>query len=75
MMVMVVLLLTLLSGLLVLFVRDVGWFMRFVTVLFYRVLLVFGVLVGFRFQLLLSVLRILLFGLTLLVFWSSGFLS
>ena len=37
--------------------------------------LVFGILSGFRFQLLLSVLRILLFGLTLLVFWSSGSLS
>ena len=34
--------------------------------------LVFGVLSGFRFQLLLSVLRILLFGLTLLGFWSKG---
>ena len=75
MIVKVVLLLTLLSGLLVLFIRDEGWFMRFVTVLFCLGLLVFGALSGFRFQLLLSALRILLFGLTLLVFWSSGSLS
>ena len=75
MMVLVVLLLIHLFGLLVLFARGVGWFMRFVTVLFYRVLLVFGVLIGFRFQLLLSVLRILLFGLTPLFFRSNGSLS
>ena len=37
--------------------------------------LVFGIRSGFRFQLPLSVLRILLFGLTLLVFWLSGSLS
>ena len=75
MMVLAVLLLIHLFGLLVLFVRGVGWFMRFVTVLFYRVLLVFGVLIGFRFQLLLSVLRMLLFSLTPQVFWLSGSLS
>ena len=75
MMVMVVLLLTLLSGLLVLFIRDVGWSMRFGTVLFCLGLLAFGALSGFRFLLLLSVLRILLFGLTLLVYWLSGSLS
>ena len=49
--------------------------MRFGTVHFCLGLLVFGALSGFRFQLLLSVLRILLFGLTLLVFLSSGSLS
>ena len=38
-------------------------------------LLVFGIRSGFRFQLLPSVLMMLLFGLTLLVFWSSGSLS
>ena len=75
MMVVVVLLLTLLSGLLVLFIRDVGWSMRFVTGLFCPGLLVFGTRNGFRFQLLLFVLRILLFRLTLLVFWLSGSLS
>ena len=72
MMVLVVLLLILLFGLLVLFVRDVGWFMRFVTVLFYQVHLAFGVLIGFRFQLLLLVLRMLLFGLIPQVFWLNG---
>ena len=56
MMVLVVLLLTLLFGLLVLLIRDVGWFMRFGTGLFYLGLLAFGTLSGFRFQLLLSVL-------------------
>ena len=75
MMISVVLLLILLFGLLVLFVRGVGWFMRFVTVLFCPVHLVFGILNGSRFQLLLSVLKMLLFGLTLLVFWLSGSLS
>ena len=47
--------------------------MRFVTVPFYVVHMAFGVLIGFRSQLLLSVLKILLFGLTLLVFWLSVF--
>ena len=72
MMVMVVLLLILLSGLLVLFIRGVGWFMRFGTGLFCLGHLVFGIRNGFRFWLLLSVLRILLFGIILLVFWLSG---
>ena len=49
--------------------------MRFVTVLFYLVHLAFGILIGFRFQLLVSVLKILLFGLTFQVFWLSGSLS
>ena len=75
MMVIVVLLLTLLSGLLVLFIRDVGWSIRSGTVLLCLGLLAFGALSGFRFLLLLSVLRILFFGLTLLVYWSSGSLS
>ena len=74
-MVEVVLLLTLLSGLLVLFIRDEGWSMRFGTVHFCLGLLVFGALSGFRFLLLVSALRMLLFGLTLLVSWSSGSLS
>ena len=51
MMVLVVLLLTHWFGLLVLFVKGVGWFMRFATVPFYLVRLAFGVLIGFRFQL------------------------
>ena len=68
MMVLAVLLLTLLSGLLVLLVRGVGWSMRFGTVHFCLGLPVFSAVSGNRFQLLLSVLRILLFGLTLLVF-------
>ena len=75
MMVLVVLLLIHLFGRLVLLVNGVGWFMRFVTVLFYLVHLTFGVLIGFRSQLLLSVLMILLFGLTHLVSWLSGSLS
>ena len=75
MMVLAVLLLTILSGLLVLLVKGVGWFMRFVTVPFCLGLLVFGVLIGFRFLILLFVMRMLLFGLTPLVFWSSGSLS
>ena len=41
---------------------------------FYPVHLAFGILNGFRFQLQLFVLGMLLFGLTLLGFWSSGFL-
>ena len=49
--------------------------MRFGTVLFCLGLLVFGTRIGFRFLLLLSVLRILLFGLKLLGFWLSGSLS
>ena len=65
----------LLSGLQVLFVRGVGWYMQFVTVLFCPVLLAFGILIGSRFLLLVFVLEILLFGLTLLVFWLSGSLS
>ena len=69
MMIEVVLLLTLLSGLLVLLVKGAGWSLRFVTVPFCLDLLVFGTRIGFRFQLLLSVLRILLFGLALLGFW------
>ena len=75
MMVLVVLLLILLFGLLVLFLRGVGWFMRFGIGLSCPDHLIFGILSGFRFQLLLSVLRILHFGLTLLVFWLSGSLS
>ena len=75
MMILVERLLTLSFGLLVLFVRGVGWFMRFGTVPFYQVHLVFGSRIGSRFLLLLFVLRILLFGLTLLVFWPNGFLS
>ena len=47
--------------------------MRFGTVPFCLDLLVFGVQSGFRFKLLPLVLMILLFGLFLLVFWSSGF--
>ena len=74
-MVVVVLLLILLSGLLVLFIRGVGWFMRFGTGLFCPGHLVCGTRNGFRFQLLRSVLRILLFGLILLVSWLSGSLS
>ena len=72
MMVLAVLLLTLLFGLLVLSVRGVGWFMRFGIGLSCLGRLVFGILNGSRFQLLLSVLRILLIGLILLVFWLSG---
>ena len=49
--------------------------MQFVTVLFSPVLLALGILIGSRFLLLLFVLKILLFGLTLLVFWLSGSLS
>ena len=75
MVILVVLLLILLSGLLVLLIRGVGWFMRFVIALFYPVHLAFGILNGSRFQLLLSVLEILLFGLTFLVFWLSRSLS
>ena len=60
-MVVVVLLLALLSGLLVPFIKDVGWSMRFGTVLFCLGPLVFGALSGFRFLLLLSVMRILVF--------------
>ena len=63
MMVLAVLLLTLLSGLLVLLVKGVGWFMRFVTVPFCLGLLGFGALSGIRF-LLLFLMRILLFGLS-----------
>ena len=74
MMILVVLLLILLYGLLVLYVRDVGWFMRFGTVPFCLGLLVFGIRSGFKFQLLPSVLMMLFFGLILLVFWLSGFL-
>ena len=75
MMVLVVLLLILLSGLLVLSVRGVGWFMRFGTAPFCLGLLVFGSRIGCRFLLLLSVLRMLIFGPILLGFWLSGFLS
>ena len=75
MMISAVLLLILLFGLLVLFVKGVGWYMRFATAPFYLVHLAFGVLNGSRFQLLLSALRMLLFGLTLQVFWLSGSLS
>ena len=75
MMVWMVLLLILLCGLLVLFIRGVGCSMRFGTVHFCLGLLVFGTRNGFRFQLLISVLRILLFDLILLVFWLSGSLS
>ena len=71
MMILVVLLLILL---LVLFVRGVGWFMRFLTALFCLGHLVFGIRNGFMFLHQLFVLRMLLFGLTLLGFWSSGFL-
>ena len=70
-----VLLLILLSGLLVLFPRGVGWFMRFGTGLSCPDHLIFGILNGFRFLMLPSVLRILLFGLKLLVSWFSGSLS
>ena len=48
MMILVVLLLILLNGLLVLYVRDVGWSMRFGTVPFCLDLLVFGVRSGFQ---------------------------
>ena len=75
MMVLVVLLLIHLFGRLVLLVKGVGWFMRFVTVLFYLVRLAFGILIGFKFQLFLLVLRMLLIGFIPLVSWLSGFLS
>ena len=75
MMVLAVLLLTLLSGLLVLLERGVDWFMRFETVPFCLGLLGFGALSGIRFLLLLFVMRILFFALTPLVYWSSGSLS
>ena len=76
MMILVVLLLILLYGLLVLYVRDVGWFMRFGTVPFCLDLLVFGIQSGFKFQLLPSVIcadDIALWPYTP-VFWLSGFL-
>ena len=72
MMVGMVLLLILLFGLLVLFQRGVGWFMRFGTGLFCLDHLVFGIRNGFRFLLLLSVLRTLLIGPILLVSWLNG---
>ena len=49
--------------------------MRFGIVLFCLGLLGFGALSGIRVLLLLLVTRILLFGLTRLVVWSSGSLS
>ena len=69
------LLLTLLSGLLVPIVSGVGWSMRFGIGLFCPGPLASGVLSGFRFLLLLFVTRMLIFGLTLRVFWSSEYLS
>ena len=72
MMVVLVLLLIPLYGLLALFPRGVGWFMQFRVMLFCQGHLVLGILIGLIFLLLLFVLRILLFGLTLLGFWSSG---
>ena len=42
---------------------------------FYLARLAFGILIGFKFQLFLLVLRMLLIGLIPLVSWSSGFLS
>ena len=72
MMILVERLLTLLFGLLVLFVRGVGWFSRFVTVPFCLGLLRFGVLSGVRLLLLLFQVQMLIFGLTLLVFWLNG---
>ena len=52
--------------------RGVGWFMRFGTRLLCLGHLVFGIWNGFKFLLLPSVLRVLLFGLILVVFWLSG---
>ena len=72
MMVVVVLLLTLWYGLLVLLIRGVGWFMRFVIVPFYLGLLAFAPLSGIRFLILLIALRTLLIGPILLVSWLSG---
>ena len=72
MMVVMVLLLILLSGLLVLFPRGVGWFMRFGTGLFCLGHLVFGIRSGLLCLQLPSVLTTLLIGPTLLVFLLNG---
>ena len=64
-----VLLLIPLFGLLVLVLRGAGWFMLFGIGLFCPGHLVFGNRSGFMFLLLRSVLRMLLGGLTLQVFW------
>ena len=61
------------SGLLGLVLKGVDWFMLFGTGLFCLGRLVFGVRSGFMFLHLLSVLMMLLIGLTLLVFWLSEF--
>ena len=74
MMVGMVLLLILWYGLLVLFPRGVGWFMRFGTRPFCLGRRVFGIRNGLTFLHLLFALRTLLFGPILLVSWSSRFL-
>ena len=71
MMAEMVLLLILLSGLLVLFLRGVGWFVQFGTGHFCLGHLVFGIRNGLLCLHLLSVLMTLLIGPTLLVFWLS----
>ena len=73
MMVGMVLLLILWSGLLVLVLKGVDWFMLFGTGLFCLGRMVFGIRNGLMFLQLLSVLMMLLIGLILLVFWLSGF--
>ena len=69
-----VLLLILWSGLLVLCLKGDGWFMLCVTLPCCVGRLPFGLVIGFMALLLLFVLRMLLIGPTLLVFWSSGLL-
>ena len=61
------------SGLLVLVLKGGDWFMLFGTGLFCLGRQVFGVRSGFVFLHLLSVVMMLLIGLTLLVFWLNGF--
>ena len=73
MMVVMVQLLILWSGLLVLVPRGVVWFMLFGIGLFCLGRLAFGNRSGLMFLHLLSVLMMLLIGLSLLVFWLSGF--
>ena len=71
-MVVRVLLLILWYGLLVLVLKGVGWFMLFGTGYSCPGQLAFGIRSGFMFLHLLSVLMMLLIGLTPLVFWLSG---
>ena len=68
MMMAVVLRRTLLFGLLVLYPRGPGFFMLFVTLLFYLVLLVFGMGIGYLLVSVVSLLKMLGFGLILCLF-------